>query len=132
MPENMITKHMTKELEMRRKLLCVVIAGLCWIWAGRADCAYHHQGEMDSSVFLEAYPDKAGTKLDSCTLCHTGGKYVKNGKEVSLGSCQWCHYSYGYDKSGDITNTLNAYGKDYWTSGRNAASLTAIPWFQAS
>ena len=126
MPESMITKHMKRELEMRRKLLCVVMAGLCWIWAGRADCAYHHQGEMDSSVFLEAYPDKAGTKLDSCTLCHTGGKYVKNGKEVSLGSCQWCHYSYGYDKSGDITNTLNAYGKDYWTNGRNAASLTAI------
>ena len=102
---------------MGKKLLCIVMAGICWMWAGRADCAYHHQGEMDSGAFLEAYPDKAGTKLDSCTLCHTGGKYEKKpGSWVSLGSCQWCHYSYGYDKSGNIANTLNPYGKDYWTN----------------
>ena len=114
-------------MEMRKKLLCLVLAGLCWMWTSRADCAYHHQGETDSSAFLEAYPDKAGTKLDSCTLCHTGGKYEKKpGSWVSLGSCQWCHYSYGYDKSGNIIETLNTYGKDYWSNGRNVAALTAI------
>jgi hypothetical protein len=112
---------------MRKTLLCIVIAGMCWMWPGRADCAYDHQGDTDSGAFLEAYPDKAGTKLDSCSLCHTGGNYEKKPDTwVSLGSCQWCHYSYGYDKSGDIADTLNPYGRDYWTNGRNAAALTAI------
>jgi len=45
---------------------------------------------------------------------------------VSLGSCQWCHYSYGYDGSGNIVDTLNSYGKDYWLNGRDQAALAAI------
>ena len=39
--------------------------------------AYHHEGEYDSQRFVAQYPDKAGTKLDHCALCHTGGKYEK-------------------------------------------------------
>ncbi len=89
--------------------------------------AYHHAGEEDAGKFLEIYPDKAGTKLDHCALCHTGGQYEKSeGKWVSLGSCQWCHHSYGYDGSGNIVDTLNAYGKDYFTNGRNAEAIKAI------
>lgn len=89
--------------------------------------AYHHEGEMDSPNFLAVYPDKAGTKLDHCALCHAGGKYEsKPGKWVTLGSCQWCHYSYGYDASGDIQDTLNDYGKDYLNNGRSQAALLAI------
>jgi hypothetical protein len=89
--------------------------------------AYHHEGEKDSPNFLAQYPDKAGTKLDYCALCHTGGKYEqKPGKWVSLGSCQWCHYSYGYEGTGNIIDTLNAYGKDYLVSGRNQGALAAI------
>jgi len=83
--------------------------------------------DTDSDIFLTVYPDKANTKLDSCTLCHTGGQYEKKpGVSVSLGSCQWCHYSYGYDGSGDILNTLNPYGIDFRNNGRNAAALIAI------
>jgi len=89
--------------------------------------AYHHEGETDSEHFVAQYPDKAGTKLDHCALCHTGGQYVNSkGKTVSLGSCQWCHYSYGYDGSGNIVDTLNAYGKDYWLGGRNQDAIAAI------
>ncbi len=126
MPGGLITNHMPEVFGLRKTLLCVVIAGMCWMWAGRADCAYHHQGDTDSGAFLEAYPDKAGTKLDNCTLCHTGGYEKKPGSRGSPGSCQWCHDSYGYDKSGNISDTLNPYGKDYWKNGRNAAALTAI------
>ncbi len=76
--------------------------------------AYHHMGDTDSERVLEAYPQVAGTKLDRCSLCHTGGQYEKKpDKWVSLGSCQWCHYRFGYDGSGDILDTLNAYGMDY-------------------
>jgi len=43
-----------------------------------------------------------------------------------MGSCQWCHFKFGYNKSGDIAATLNAYGKDYLDKGRSAAALKAI------
>ena len=89
--------------------------------------AYHHEGEIDSQHFVAQYPDKAGTKLDHCALCHTGGQYEqKPGKWVSLGSCQWCHYSYGYDGSGNIVETLNPYGMDYLLNGRNQNAVAAI------
>jgi hypothetical protein len=88
--------------------------------------AYHHAGEADAPKFLTVYPDKAGTKLDNCALCHCGGSYTSGTKTTVMGSCQWCHYKYKYDKSGDITATLNAYGQDYFSHGRNEAALTAI------
>lgn len=96
------------------------------VFVSLAFSAYHHEGETDSAMFLKVYPDKAGTKLDSCALCHTGGQYDQNGKTVSLGSCQWCHYKYGYDKKGNIFDTLNSYGKDYLSKGRNADAVKAI------
>lgn len=86
--------------------------------------AYHHSDDTDSDIALQAYPTIEGTKLDSCALCHTGGEYVKNDKTVELGSCLWCHYTYGYDESGDIDETLNDYGRDYRDNGR---SLGAFP-----
>lgn len=89
--------------------------------------AYHHEGESDSDKFLATYPDKAGTKLDHCALCHSGGSYQSSsGSTVSLGSCQWCHYSYGYDGGGNIVDTLNEYGMDYLVNGRNEAGIQAI------
>ncbi|MBN2372908.1 hypothetical protein JXL19_03850 [bacterium] len=94
--------------------------------------AYHHEGEADSDNFLIVYPDKSGSKLDHCALCHSGGKYLDSkGNEVSLGSCQWCHYCYGYDGSGNIGYTVNNYGRDYYWAGRNAAAITAIDNFDS-
>jgi hypothetical protein len=98
--------------------------------AGISFAAYHHEGERDADQFLTVYPDKAGTKLDHCALCHSGGEYEKKpGQWVSLGSCQWCHFSYGYDGSGGKTaleGTLNPYGKDYLENNRNADAVRAI------
>lgn len=92
-----------------------------------AFAAYHHMGEPDTPNFLQAYPDKAGTKLDNCVLCHTGGSYNQaSGKRVDLGSCQWCHHTFGYDGKGDSTATLNSFGKDYRSNGRNVAAIRAI------
>jgi hypothetical protein len=88
--------------------------------------AYHHKGEIDSAYFLEAYPEKAGTKLDSCAQCHTGGSYDSGGKAVALGSCQWCHYKYGYDASGNMDDTLNPYGMAYKVNGRSSIALRKI------
>ena len=92
-----------------------------------AMAAYHHEGERDADTFLDAYPLKAGTKLDNCNLCHNGGAYVNSkGRTVELGSCQWCHQTYGYDGSGNIEETINDYGRDYRSAGRHAAAVTQI------
>jgi hypothetical protein len=45
---------------------------------------------------------------------------------VSLGSGQWCHYTYGYDGAGEISETMNEYGNDYKAAGRNADAISAI------
>ena len=111
---------------MKRGIVLVVsILGLLIAPAGF--CAYHHEGETDAAKFLAVYPEKAGTKLDHCSLCHSGGT-TKGSKPATLGSCQWCHYSYGYDGlgPGGIASTMNAYGLAYQSNGRNASAVQAI------
>ena len=113
---------------MRRTLQWVLCLSVVLILsAAIAMAAYHHEGEKDAQKFLEAYADKAGTKLDNCNLCHSGGSYMNSkGKEVQLGSCQWCHQTYGYDGAGSIQDTMNAYGVAYKENGRNAQAVAAI------
>jgi cytochrome c5 len=112
---------------MKAKVFVVSIMCVVLSIAAIAFAAYHHEGENDSDKFLAVYPDKVGTKLDHCALCHSGGSYInKKGKEVFLGSCQWCHDTYGYDGSGNILDTMNPYGTDYHDNGRNAQAITAI------
>ncbi|MEW6077097.1 MAG: GEGP motif-containing diheme protein [Thermodesulfobacteriota bacterium] len=112
-------------MKMRTTFL-LMTALIALLAATNGMAAYHHEGENDSSNFLGAYPGKAGTKLDQCVLCHKGGSYEGSKGTVTLGSCQWCHYSYGYDGSGNITDTLNAYGMAYFTGGRDAEAVTNI------
>lgn len=54
-------------------VVIVVLLAVCTWWGTSVFAAYHHEGENDASRFLGAYPDKAGTKLDNCNLCHKGG-----------------------------------------------------------
>ena len=92
-----------------------------------AHAAYYHMGEADAPKFQKAYPNLVESKLDSCTLCHKGGQYIDDvGNTRTLGTCQWCHYKYGYDGSGDIKQTINPYGNDYANAGRNAGAFTAM------
>jgi hypothetical protein len=112
---------------MKKGMIVSALTLLVVLMGSAAFAAYHHEGEQDAAKFLAVYPGKVGTKLDHCVLCHTGGEYEqKPGKWVSLGSCQWCHYSYGYDGSGNIGGTMNPYGIDYFTNGRSVAAITAI------
>jgi len=113
---------------MKRKMFFITCGVLVGIMAmvSVVLCAYHHEGEHDAANFTATYPDKIGTKLGHCALCHTGGQYENKGKLVSLGSCQWCHYTYGYDGSGKIQDTMNPYGLNYHAYGRNAAAVKAI------
>ena len=116
---------------MRTRIVIVGLLLACCLWWGSGVfAAYHHAGENDSDNFLAVYPSKADTKLDSCTLCHRGGSYEKGDppdtKTIYLGSCQWCHRTYGYDGSGNIAETMNAYGLAYEAAGRNAPAVSAI------
>lgn len=109
------------------KVSIILTAAVFLLGATSAQCAYHHEGEKDADKFLQAYPAKAGTKMDNCNLCHSGGSYVNSkGKTVEVGSCQWCHQTYGYDGAGQIEETINSYGAAYKDAGRNAAAVTAI------
>ena len=112
-----------------RKAQLIILGGLCLTLAlvPVVKSAYHHEGERDAAKFLNVYPNKKGTKLDHCSLCHTGGSYVNNkGQTVSLGSCQWCHDTYGYDGSGNIADTMNPYGIAFKANGRNEVAIQAI------
>jgi hypothetical protein len=112
---------------MRKAILFIGILAIIAVSASLVEAAYHHEGERDSEKFLAAYPDKAGTKLDHCALCHSGGQYESRpGRWVTLGSCQWCHYTYGYDGAGEISESMNDYGKAYKAAGRNAEAISAI------
>lgn len=104
---------------------CLVVLA---VLASVAMAAYQHAGDADrdAKYFRDIYPGKVGTKLDNCTLCHSGGVDRSGKKPVAMGSCQWCHFTYGYDQSGDIAATLNAYGRHYLRAGRSAAALKAI------
>jgi len=116
---------------MKKNLLTLklLLVAIILLSASLSFSAYHHMDEQDSDKFLEVYPNKANTKLDSCALCHSGGSYEKypdSGKFITMGSCQWCHYKYGYDGSGNIVETLNPYGKDYYLNGRNEGAIRKI------
>jgi hypothetical protein len=111
-------------MNFTKKILLMVM--LILLNAALVFGAYHHEGEKDANKFLTVHPDKAGTKLDHCALCHGGGEYENKGKMVTLGSCQWCHHTYGYDGAGNIEDTMNEYGVAYKNAGRNVAAITSI------
>ena len=112
---------------MKKTLGCLVLMGLFILtYAPGAWAAYHHEGEQDSDKFLEAYPDLKGTKLDHCATCHSGGSIETRRGTMTMGSCTWCHDTYGYDGAGEIDDTMNQYGIDYKASGRNADAVEAI------
>ena len=115
-------------MKLMRKMV-IVAAVLVLFTAYVAYAAYNHLGDTDSNIFRTTYPGVVGTKLDSCTTCHSGGSYTSGGRTTTLGSCQWCHYvtNYGEDLSeATLRRTLNSYGLAYKDNGRNAAALQLI------
>jgi cytochrome c553 len=117
---------------MRTFCSVVAIAFGCALimMASVASAAYQHAGdaENDARIFLNVYPDAAGSKLDNCVLCHGGGQYTdpKTQKTTTLGSCQYCHAMTSYGTIDQYEATLNSYGRDYLSLGRSEAALAII------
>ncbi len=110
-------------------MLLVVTTLFLLAMASISIAAYHHAGESekDATIFLNVYPDAAGTKLDNCALCHGGGQDPNTSKQSILGSCQYCHAVSQYGTvTGKYALTLNAYGAKYASLGRTEESLKAI------
>lgn len=111
------------------KKLAIILTTLLF-FSATAFSAYHHEGEADANIFLQKYPDAAGTKLDHCALCHAGGT-TEGSKPKTFGSCQWCHYktTYGTDNGGgNLRATINDFGLAYYNdgNGRNEAIFETI------
>ena len=111
---------------MKRKWVVFMALSVLLLMTTLAYGAYVSHNDQDSGLFLDAYPDKAGTKLDHCALCHRSGEITKKSGTITLGSCQWCHEAYGYDKSGNILDTMNGYGLDYGTNGKDTGAFAKI------
>ena len=111
----------------KRAISIAAITGFGLLVALVCYAAYNHNGDIDSVNFRTVYPDKVGTKLDSCNACHKGGTDPKNSK-TTLGSCQYCHAVSDYGKTAgyDYSLTLNPYGLAYLNAGRNADAIKAI------
>lgn len=123
----MIQRSKGIKIMFRKTFLILLVTLSLFFTAPLVFSSYHHMGEKDSAEFLKVYPDKQNTKLDSCALCHAGGEYKNaNNVTISMGSCQWCHYKYGYDGKGDIKATLNSYGADYLKNGRDSDAVKTI------
>jgi len=94
-----------------------------------------HESDRDANNFVNYYKGTAGTRLDNCQTCHTGGDVVKtDGKSYSIKNpCEYCHLRY-FEKGSDYSSgyptsdykTLNQFGKDYYDKGRNISAFAKI------
>ncbi|MBN2652087.1 MAG: hypothetical protein JXR63_06865 [Spirochaetales bacterium] len=102
------------------------------IQESRAYKGHSASSDLDAVAFVTAFPDKKGSRLDDCQLCHTGGDVMEEGEDeaLTLDQCSFCHTLALKDiewqnvVSGAPANyyeTLNPYGKAY-ANNRTAPS----------
>jgi hypothetical protein len=80
---------------------------------------------------VATYPDIAGTRLDDCQSCHTGGQVTVSGKVATKNACDFCHFipfpvSGATGAPATYEQTLNPYGLAYKNAGRSAAAVRTL------
>lgn len=90
-----------------------------------------HANDTDMNHLVATYPAIAGTRLDDCQSCHTGGEVTAGTKTRFKNACDYCHFIPFPDAGvtgapATYEQTLNAYGLAYKSSGRNAAAVRSI------
>ena len=102
-------------------LSVLVLAALYTVSASTPALAAYssHQNDQDINNFLAVYPFARSTKLDDCSLCHSGSPDGKSG------SCDYCHQTYHLQPPhGQVP--LNPYGQAYKDKGRDQVALRNI------
>ncbi|HLA40168.1 MAG TPA: hypothetical protein VJ417_09230, partial [Candidatus Glassbacteria bacterium] len=90
-----------------------------------------HATDPDMNHFVSIYPSTAGTLLDDCQTCHTGGDVTFGGKSGFRNACDFCHYipfpdSAATGQPSTYAQTLNGFGLAYKHAGRNREAIEAI------
>jgi len=100
---------------------------------------HHDTDKADTANFVNVYPNKVGTRLDSCQTCHKSFVFTSGDKIKPKSVCDYCHLVNRPDMTngaptlydngaqpGSIADTLNAYGVAYRDSGRSQKALRDI------
>ena len=90
-----------------------------------------HESDLDANNFVRAYPAAVGTRLDDCQLCHRAGVAATDTSTI-YNACNYCHlipfpdatYTTGVPAS--YWDTLNDFGQDYMTAGRDEEAFATI------
>jgi len=83
-----------------------------------------HEDDMDANNLVNVYPSVVGTRLDDCQTCHSG--MIEDG-QLAGSSCDNCHDLMLHDATGHtFAETLNPYGLDYFSAGRDRDALENI------
>lgn len=90
-----------------------------------------HTGDQDMDHLVAVYPDIAGSRLDDCQSCHTGGEVTSGGKAQFKNACDYCHFIPFPDQEATgapatYEQTLNPYGLAYKNAGRSTAALRSL------
>lgn len=90
-----------------------------------------HAGDLDMNHLVATYPDIAGTRLDDCQSCHTGGQVTVSGKATRKNACDFCHFipfpvSGATGAPATYEQTLNPYGLAYKNTGRSATAVRTL------
>jgi hypothetical protein len=109
---------------------CAPAGGPATIVSSRAYSG--HESDQDANNFAQAYPAKVGSRLDDCQLCHTVGAFnTAGGSKTLYNPCSYCHLTRWPDAAyfptpANYQATLNQFGLDYESHGRNVAAFAAI------
>jgi hypothetical protein len=90
-----------------------------------------HVHDLDMNNLVAAYPEIAGSGLDDCQTCHTGGEVTSKDKTRFRGACDYCHYVRFPDPDATGTpttyrDTLNPFGLAYLEAGRDADAVKRL------
>jgi hypothetical protein len=90
-----------------------------------------HANDQDMNHLVAVYPQIAGSRLDDCQSCHTGGVVTVRGKTRFRNACDYCHLIPFPDEQAEgapatYAQTLNPFGLAYLNAGRGVNAIRAL------
>jgi hypothetical protein len=90
-----------------------------------------HANDRDMNQLVAAYPQIAGSRLDDCQTCHTGGEVAVRNRARFRNACDYCHLIPFPDEGAEgapatYEQTLNPFGLAYSKAGRDIAAIRGL------